>query len=461
MPFNSPIFLFLFLPVFMLVYFLAGQRARLVVGIAGSLLFYAWGDLPHVALLIGLTLVAYLLGRGIDHWRGRPAGTAVFWAGIGLNVGLLAIYKLFSAAVYPLGLSYVTFQVIAYLIETRRSLTPVETDLLKFSFYLLLFPKIPVGPIVRYSHVRSQIADLRTDPTSVADGLRRCIRGLAKKVLIADTLAKTINPAFALASPAVSPPVAWLILIGYAVQLYFDFSGYADMAIGMSRMMGLRILENFNFPYLAGSIGEFWRRWHISLASWFRDFVFYPLERHRIRYVGQAVNTIIVFALVGLWHGVTRSMLVWGLIHGAALVAESTPLGRKVTALPAPLRNAYALTVILFGWVFFRSPTLGFAYQFLLRLLGNTHGVRPLPFHLTSPLPIIEPTFILALVAGVIFSLPVGLWSRQLLNRLLPASPAVQLSQHLLYDCAMLGLLLTSIAAIASSTFAPAIYGSF
>ncbi len=461
MPFNSPVFLFLFLPVFMLVYFLAGQRARLVIGIAGSLLFYAWGDLPHVALLIGLTLAAYLLGRGIDHWRGRPGGTAVFWAGIGLNVGLLVVYKLFSAAAHPLGLSYVTFQVMAYLIETRRSLAPAETDLLKFSFYLLLFPKIPVGPIVRYSQVRSQIADLRTDPTRVAEGLRRCFRGLAKKVLIADTLAKTINPAFALASPSISPPIAWLILIGYAVQLYFDFSGYADMAIGISRMMGLTIMENFNFPYLAGSIGEFWRRWHISLASWFRDFVFYPLERHRIRGIGQAVNTIIVFALVGLWHGLTRTMLVWGLIHAAALVAESTPLGRKVTGLPAPLRNAYALAVILFGWVFFRSPTLGFAYQFLLRLLGNTGGVRPLPFHLTSPLPIIEPTFILALVAGVIFSLPVGPWSRKLLNRLLPATPVVQLTGQLLYDCAMVGLLLSSIAAIASSTYAPAIYGNF
>ena len=228
-----------------------------------------------------------------------------------------------------MGLSYVTFQAIAYLIEVRRGRVKQETDLLRFSFYLLLFPKIPVGPIVRYSQVTEQIDILHADPTEMADGLRRFIRGLAKKVLIADTLARVVNPVFALASPVVSPSIAWLVLISYALQLYFDFSGYTDMAIGLGRMMGLTFLENFDFPYLSRSIGDFWRRWHISLASWFRDFVFYPLERRRIKWIGQPVNILVVFLLVGLWHGLARNFMIWGLIHGLALVFESTSSAGK------------------------------------------------------------------------------------------------------------------------------------
>jgi alginate O-acetyltransferase complex protein AlgI len=461
MEFNSPVFLFLFLPGFMLLYLAAGQRLRLVFGILGSLLFYAWGNLVYIPLMVALTIGAYWLARGIDRKRGQRTGLFLLWAGILVNVGLLVTFKLLSGIPYPLGLSYVGFQVIAYLIEVYRRRVECELDLLKFSFFLLLFPKIPVGPIVRYRQVKEQISQLRPEPIEMADGLRRVIRGLAKKVLIADTLARVVNPIFGLASPVISPAVAWLVLVSYALQLYFDFSGYTDVAIGLGRMLGLTFVENFNFPYLSRSIGDFWRRWHISLASWFRDFVFYPLERRRIKWIGQPVNILVVFLLVGLWHGLARNFMIWGLIHGLALVFESTPLGRKVIAWRAPLGNIYALAVILFGWVFFRSPSPGFALQFLHRLSGDANGLTVLPFDFTSPLPFIEPSFVVALIAGLLFALPVGQWMQRVFEKRIPAEPALRTSGQLVYDLGLIVLLLASIGATASSTFMPGIYGKF
>lgn len=457
MELNSPIFLFLFLPLFIAAYYFAPQRIKLVLGILGSLLFYAWGNLTYVPLLISLTLLAYLLGRGINHWRGQKTSFVFLWLGILVNVALLVGFKLWTGVKYPLGLSYVTFQVIAYLVEVYGRKSEYEEDLLDFSFYLLLFPKIPVGPITRYRQLREQIKNIQVSPEDLAEGIRRFIRGFAKKALIADTLAKVVTPIFSLTSPVILPHLAWLVIISYALQLYFDFSGYTDMAIGVGRMLGLRFIENFNFPYLSKNIGDFWRRWHISLSNWFRDYVFYPLERRRFKWFGQQINILIVFALTGLWHGLTRNFLIWGLIHGSALIFESTTLGRKLRTAWAPIQHIYALGVILVGWVFFRSPSPDFALDFLRRLVGDMTGYKILPFGLTSPLPIIEPTFLLALAAGVLLSLPIGGWLQQRVEKILPA----QLPRQILYDLWLVFLLLASIASTANAAFQPGIYGTF
>ncbi len=461
LPFNAPLFLFLFLPLFMLAYHLTGRRLKLVFGVLGSLIFYAWGNLIYVPLMIVLTLATYALGRGIEGSRGSRLGVLLVWVGSLAITALLLVYKLLPGVQYPLGLSYVTFQAVSYLLEVHKRRIETAPDLVQFSFYLLLFPKLPVGPITRYSQVRAQISDLRPAPLEMADGLRRFIRGLAKKVLIADTLAAVVNPIFSLASPAVAPSIAWLVLVSYALQIFFDFSGYTDMAIGLGRMLGLSFPENFDFPYLSKSIADFWRRWHISLASWFRDFVFYPLERRRLRRIGQPLNVLLVFLLVGLWHGIAWSFVIWGLIQGVALVFESTRLGKRIISLPAPLSNLYALAVILLGWVFFRSPTPAFALRFLLRLAGDTRGLTVLPFDLTNPLPIIEPTFVMALVAGLLLCLPLGRYLQQVLDRLVGDAPTPRLAAPILADLGLLAVLLASIAAIASSAFTPALYAKF
>jgi alginate O-acetyltransferase complex protein AlgI len=461
MDLNSPVFLFLSLPVFIILYYLVPKRIKLVVGIIGSLLFYAWGNLNYVPLMLGLTLFAYLLARGINYWRGQRLSFLLLWLGIFVNIALLAGFKLWSGVKYPLGLSYVTFQVIAYLAEVYGKPSEYEKDIIAFSFYLLLFPKIPVGPITRYRQLRQQIQNIQIEPQDVADGIRRFIRGFAKKALIADTLAKVVTPIFNLDSPVILPSIAWLVIISYSLQLYFDFSGYVDMAIGVGRMMGFRFVENFNFPYVSKNIGDFWRRWHISLSSWFRDFVFYPLERRRLKWIGQPVNILIVFALTGLWHGLTRNFLIWGLIHGLALIFESTSLGRKMRTAWAPVQHVYALSVIMVGWVFFRSPTPDFALDFLRRLAGDMTGYKILPFGLTSPLPIIEPTFLFALAAGLLFSLPVGGWLQKQMDKLSSDSLSVKFSSQVLYDLWLAIIFLASVASTANTAFRPGIYGTF
>jgi alginate O-acetyltransferase complex protein AlgI len=458
---NSPNFLFLFLPLFILLYSLAKNRLKLVVGVAGSLLFYSWGNSQYLSLMIGLTLFAYLAGHGIDRWRGKNASAIILWVGIILVLGLLVLFKLQTDAAYPLGLSYVTFQVIAYFVEVHKRAEDFEGDILKFSFYMLLFPKIPVGPIVRYSQVRSQIANLHVEPQDMADGLRRFLGGFAKKALIADTLAKVVTPIFNLQSPVIMPSMAWLIIISYSLQLYFDFSGYTDMALGIGRMMGIKFMENFNFPYISRSIGDFWRRWHISLSNWFRDMVFYPLERRRLRWFGQPINILIVFILTGLWHGFTRNFLIWGFLHGMALVFESTFLGRKLRTAWPPIQHFYALSIILVGWVFFRSPTPDFALDFLRRLAGDMNGIQVLPFGLTSPLPFIEPTFVLALIMGILMCFPLKDWIQSWVTNFTSTRPVAGLAGQLIYDAALLFVFLTAIASTVSSSFRPGIYGTF
>jgi len=461
MDLNSPIFLFLFLPLSIFVYYLAKRRAKLIVGIIASLLFYAWGNLVYVPLIIGLVIFTYFVARGIERWRSKRYALLLLWAGLLVNITLLIGFKLLPAVKYPLGLSYLAFQVIAYFFEVYNKKTDSEKDFLIFSFYLLLFPKISVGPITRYSQLREQIHNIQVEPFDVAHGIRRFIGGFAKKALIADTLARVVTPVFNLSSPIISPSIAWLVIISYSLQLYFDFSGYTDMSLGLGRMMGLRFVENFNFPYLSKNIGDFWRRWHISLSSWFRDIVFYPLERHRLKWIGQPVNILIVFILTGLWHGLTRNFIIWGLIHGLALVFESTFLGRKVRAFWSPIQHMYALGIILVGWVFFRSPTPDFALDFLRRLLGDTRGLRPVPFELTSPLPLIEPTVIIALVAGIIFIFPVGDWLNGFYQKYIPDKLFPSLAFQIFSDLGLVFILIASVAATASSTFAPGIYGAF
>jgi alginate O-acetyltransferase complex protein AlgI len=459
--FNSPIFLFLFLPLFMALFLFSGKGGKLLIGILSSLIFYAWGNLIYVPLIVGLIVTNYFLGRYLDRTRGQKKSRIFLWTGVLVNIGTLAFFKILPGLAFPLGLSYLIFQLLSYLLDVNKKTIESEQDFLKFSFYVLLFPKILVGPITRYGSLKDQIGKFNVTPDGIAAGIRRFIIGLAKKVLIADVLARITNPIFALPKPNIAPWMAWFILVSYTVQLYFDFSGYTDMAIGLGQMMGLQFLENFNFPYISKSLSEFWRRWHISLSSWFRDYLFYPLERKRLRWLGQPFNILIVFSLTGLWHGVSWNYLVWGLLHGSAIVFESTGMGRRLQTFWSPIQHIYALAIIITSWVFFRSPDIHYALQFLLRLGGDTRGLSPLIFQVTNPLPIIDPSVILALVIGIAFSLPVSQWADQMINVLGRHKLSVRLPLQIIYDASLFLLFAASVAAVASSGFAPGIYGKY
>jgi len=461
MNFNTPLFLFLFLPAAFVLYTLAHGRGKLITGIAGSLVFFAWGNLQYVPWFVGLILLNYFAGKKIDQLRGSRAGFWVLFASVFVNLAVLILFKIWTQIPAPLGLSYVIFQLLAYLLEINKKAGNTADDLLQFSFYILLFPKIIVGPIARFSALKAQIQNLSATPAQMADGARRFMRGLAKKALLADTLARLVNPVFSLDTPNVPPAWAWLTLIAYALQLYFDFSGYTDMALGLGQMMGLKFMENFNFPYISKNIGDFWRRWHISLSNWFRDFVFYPLERRRLKFFGQQINVLIVFLLTGLWHGFRAHFMVWGLLHGAALIFEATALGRKLKQTWAPVQHIYALFVILLGWVFFRSPSLSYAFDFLERLAGNFNGLKALPFSQTAPYPFLEPTIVMAIVIGVIFSLPVAQWVDRALAPYRAKSKAFTLAAQFGYDLALLFLMAAAVAAAVSANFMPGIYTNF
>jgi alginate O-acetyltransferase complex protein AlgI len=367
MNFNTALFLFLFLPFFLMAYFFAQPRWRPVVGILGSLLFYAWGNAANLLWMAGLILFNYGLGLRLTD---KPA-KGLLPLGLVVNVGLLAAFKLFAAygmdlfsglapifperlngwltsLTFPLGLSYVSFQIISYLLDVNKKAVKPERSLVNFAFYILMFPKLLVGPIVRYRSLAESLPAPTLDLNQVADGVRRFLRGFAKKVLIADVLAKLVNAVFSLPVEASTPAYAWLALIAYALQIFFDFSGYTDMAIGLAAMMGMRFIENFNYPYIAQSVGDFWRRWHISLSSWFRDYVFYPLERRRAPIIGQSLNILIVFLLTGLWHGVTSGFIIWGLLHGFFLALEGLFLNRWLKAAwLQPIRHLYTLSALL------------------------------------------------------------------------------------------------------------------
>ncbi len=482
MPFHTPSFLFLFLPVCLILYFLAGQKMRNSVLLAASLIFFAWGQAFYLPFMGVLILVNYILGLRIQHYRDQPEvarGHMLF--GVGLNLLVLAFFKLLAgygngflgpltavpwlnAGIVPLGLSYIAFQVTAYLIDVYHQVCDAEKNLFDFGLYVLLFPKIITGPITRYQHLADQIKNRAVTIEGVSSGLRRFIIGFAKKALIADQLARVVDPAFALSSPSFTTGIAWLVLVGYTLQLYFDFSGYIDMAIGLGQALGFKFVENFNYPYISKSIGEFWRRWHISLSSWFRDYVFYPLEfaNRRLGRYRQFINLLIIFLLTGLWHGFKVNFILWGLLHGLAVALEVTVYGRWLKKAWAPVQHGYALLIIMAGWVFFRAPGLTYALQFFARLAGSKQEVEVLPFSKTVPLPIIDPSIWLALGLGLLFSVPLlpaiqAGWQRVFKKPSLPSSaPAV-----LVYDLVLLFLLVSSIAATVADKVVLTIYGGF
>jgi alginate O-acetyltransferase complex protein AlgI len=483
MDLTSPLFLFLFLPIFIVLYLVSNQRLRLPLVLVASIVFLTLGQITALWWLSGIIIAGYALGHAISWSRqtGR-SGKVLLWLGIGINVAILSFFKFISAfgmsglarihipsawrtpisgLVVPIGLSFVTFQVISYLVDVWRGNTPAEKNFLRLSAYLLFFPKLVSGPLVRYKPFAEQLGQLKPSTDDIAGGLRRLLVGFIKRTLIANQLALVANAVFDLSDPNVKPLFAWLGLVAFTLQIFFDFAGYTDMAIGLGMMIGIRLPENFNYPYISQSASEFWRRWHITLSTWFREYVFFPLERRRFKWAGQQINIILVFLLTGLWHGFKPTYIVWGLLYGVAIALESAGFGRWLKNAWRPLRHLYTLLIILTGWVFFRSNSLSFAFGFFLRLAGNTAGLTPLPFSQTTPLPFIEPSFVLVTIVGIIFSLPLfPAWNR-LRTKMESTKPALYFAFQVMEDVVVVALFILGLAAVVSSTFAPNLYAKF
>jgi alginate O-acetyltransferase complex protein AlgI len=482
MEISSTLFLFLFLPIFLLLYLVSAQRFKLPIILAGSVVFLAWGAKLDVWLLGGIVISGYLMGLAIAGAKKASFPLIWLWVGVGVNLAALSFFK-FSAAfgesgftwlrvpqewiapaaglAAPIGLSYITFQTISYLVDVWRGTVPVEKNFMAFSTYLLFFPKIISGPITRYKSFSLQMGNPAPSVDDIASGFRRLFTGFIKRVLIANQLALMANAVFNLPTANVTPQFAWLALIAYALQIFFDFSGYTDMAIGLGLMIGIRLPENFDFPYIAQSVSDFWRRWHITLTTWFREYVFYPLERRRFKWAGQQLNIIIVFLLTGLWHGFRPTFIVWGVLHGVILALESLGLGRWLKQAWRPVRHFYVLIIVTAGWVFFRSNSLGFAFEFFRRLAGDTSGLTLLPFSASNPMPFVEPSFVLALAAGILFSLPVSSMWRQFRANVEQRREKTFFLFQTLEDGALILLFILGLAVSLSASFLPNIYAKF
>ena len=483
MVFSSPIFLFLFLPVVLTVYaLLPGLRAKNFWLLLMSLVFYAWGEVLFIFLLLASTLINYFLGLWVDRSEEPGRRKLAVAVAVCANIGLLAFFKyadfvvatlnsllhLFGAMPVPqpniplpIGISFFTFHALSYVIDIYRRKWKAAVDPKDVALYIFFFPQLIAGPILRWNAIAPQLVERTMGGDKFAEGVRRFVGGLSKKMLIANAVAVPADQIFALSADELSAPTAWFGIVCYTLQIYFDFSGYSDMAVGMGKMFGFRFLENFNFPYTAQSIRDFWLRWHMSLSMWFRDYLYIPLGGNRVSEARNKLNLVIVFFLCGLWHGASWTFVVWGLYHGFFLVVERTRFGVWLDKFPRPLRHGYAIFVVMMGWVLFRANSYAEAHHFFLALFGLGHApaAQPLARYLTNE-------SIWALAFGIPFCGPLWGWINHTCARLGQATPAtfrtgVQVFGAVLEVVLVVGLLLISAIWLAGGTYNPFIYYRF
>ncbi len=482
MVFSSPAFLFLFLPVVITGYWACPGRLRNAWLLLASILFYAWGE--GFFALIMLVSIAVNWGAALLVERSRT-GTPrklVLAVAVAVNLGMLVFWKYANFAVdtvnpllsalgvapvvlsplhLPAGISFFTFHALSYVVDVYRGISPAQPKFSRTALYISLFPQLVAGPIIRYHDIVDQLNDRMMKGDWIAGGLMRFVLGLGKKILIANTTGAVADKVFALPPHELSLPLAWLGIVCYTLQIYYDFSGYSDMAIGIGRIFGFHFLENFNYPYAARSIREFWQKWHISLSNWFRDYFYIPLGGNRGGAWSTYRNLLLVFALCGFWHGASWAFLFWGLWHGLFLVIERTGAGRALDRLPRPLQHLYTLLVVMAGWVLFRVDTISHAAFYLQTLAGMglvTSEIHPMAAW-------IDGRLIAALLLGCLCSAPVFPWATDRMRELLDSgnSGAPRGGPVIARMGLVLGtsVFLLSVAAMAAGTYNPFIYFRF
>lgn len=389
MVFSSTIFLCVYLPLVLLGYYICPKKGRNLFLLIVSLVFYAWGEPKYVFLMIFSILVNYIFGRLMDKNRGRQKRMKLLLVlSVVIDLGLLSVFKytdfiitnvnaIFGASfdllniALPIGISFYTFQAMSYTIDVYRNDVRVQKNLIDFGMYITMFPQLIAGPIVRYADVQDQLAERSVTTADFSEGVMRFVVGLGKKVLLANQMGAVWSEIYALGGD-VSALMAWTGAIAYTFQIYFDFSGYSDMAIGLGRMFGFKFPENFRYPYQSVSITDFWRRWHITLSTWFKEYLYIPLGGNRCGLARQALNLLIVWSLTGFWHGAGWNFVMWGLYYFVILFIEKLFLLKALDKLPKFFRHVYALLLIVIGWVIFASDDV----SVLLPYLGSMFGAN-------------------------------------------------------------------------------------
>lgn len=428
MVFSSLLFLFIFLPIFLICYFVIKKRSlRNIVLLLFSLMFYAYGEPIYILLMIFSIFVNYYLTKKMDKNKSKP----LFITLIVFNLGLLFLFKYcnfffdninnifnlninFLKITLPIGISFYTFQALTYVIDVYKNKVHVQNSVLKLGCYISAFPQLIAGPIVRYSTVNDELENRKENIKDFASGTRRFIIGLAKKAIIANELAFVADTLFGYSLQSLGTLGILVGAVAFTLQIYYDFSGYSDMAIGLGRMLGFHYLENFNFPYIAKSITDFWHRWHISLSSFFKDYVYIPLGGNRCSVFKNIINILIVWMLTGLWHGASWNFVLWGLYYGLLLIIEKFILKKVLDKMPNILKHIYTLLFVVLGWIIFYFTDFNSLVEAFKSLFG-AYGLGTIST--LVGLQIFKFRTIIIFVLGLLFSMPIKLFKKDSLVR--------------------------------------------
>ncbi len=466
MLFSSMTFVFMFLPIVCAIYLLVRPEIKNYVLLIASMLFYAWGEPRYLAIMI-LTIVinyfgAYFISRSNHHKKYILAITVI------ANLSFLFYFKYFNFVmrnindafdaqfnvinvIMPIGISFYTFQALSYVVDVYRGEVKVQKDIYKLALYISLFPQLVAGPIVKYHDVAEQIDKRTITFDKVNYGVKRFIMGLAKKMLIANTLGAVADKIFAQPVEQFDALTAWIGAFAYTFQLYYDFSGYSDMAIGLGSIFGFKFLENFNYPYISKSITEFWRRWHISLSTWFKEYLYIPLGGNRVTKRRNMFNLFVVFLATGIWHGAEWTFVVWGLWHGAFIIFEKlTGWHKKEGGFNLVLaQHIYTIFAFVIGWVIFRAENLTYAVSYIKNMFGliSEHDIIYERFYYIDNMELI------AFAAAIICSMPI-------FNKL-PEIGFKYKIQRTVVNIWLIALFILSVAVMAASTYNPFIYFRF
>lgn len=467
MVFSSPVFLFIFLTaVYILYRLIPNITAKNAVLLIFSLVFYTYGEPKAVVLMIISIIMNYLFGRAMKQEnKHRKAALA---AAVTLNLLMLGVFKYagFGAEMInrlpflsvtvpkialPIGISFYTFQAMSYVIDAYKNPEYIQKSLFRLALYITFFPQLVAGPIVKYYDFADQIDHRTSTPKKTAEGARRFILGLSKKLFIANTMALAADGIYAMDTAELSVPLAWLGAVSYLFQIYFDFSGYSDMAIGLGKMFGFDFRENFNYPYVSQSMQDFWRRWHISVSTWFKEYLYIPLGGNRKGKVRTALNKLAVFFCTGLWHGASLNFVVWGLLNGGFMMLESykaIDTGKWLR----PFRHIYALLVMTLAFVFFRADTLGEACRFIGHMFVPSGGSEQMAIFFSF----LSPMFLVMLALAVVFSMPVT----EKLQARASSGKSASAYEVCTYGVS-LALLLVCVLTLSSASYNPFIYFRF
>ena len=462
MVFSSVLFLFRFLPIFMICYFLVPRNMKNLVLFLGSLVFYAWGEPVYIFLMLFSTISDFVWGRLIEEYRGEDRSRIFLLCSVVINLFILGFFKyadfllqtvntVFGTSIpllglpLPIGISFYTFQTMSYVIDVYRGDAKAQRNILQFGVYVTMFPQLIAGPILKYHQVERYLQDRHAGMETISYGVKRFVTGLAKKVLLANNLGLLWQQVSALEKSEMSVLMAWLGIAAFAFQIYFDFSGYSDMAIGLGRMMGFHFLENFNYPYVSRSITEFWRRWHMSLSSWFKDYVYIPLGGSREGAAKTYRNTFFVWLLTGIWHGANWTFIVWGLGYFVLLCIER--LGGWTKGIRY-IGHIYTMAAVILLWVVFRADSLTLAVRYIGQMFGTGGALWD------EAAASAFSGSILVLLAAAVLSTPV--W-KQLADRLRLS----ELTRKNVAAAAAVPLFLLCIAKCMSSSYNPFIYFNF